>query len=50
MAAGRWEEVAEDYNRIFRRDAYYYDILEMIADRVGGGEGVSILDLGLWDR
>ena len=23
----RWEEVAEDYNRIFRRDAYYYDIL-----------------------
>jgi SAM-dependent methyltransferase len=46
MAAGRWEEVAEDYNRIFRRDAYYYDILGMIADRVGGGEGVSILDLG----
>lgn len=46
MATGRWEEMAEDYNRIFRRDAYYYDILAMIADRVDAGEGVRILDLG----
>ncbi len=46
MAAGRWEEVAEDYNRIFRRDAYYYDILGMIADRIDGGGCASILDLG----
>jgi ubiquinone/menaquinone biosynthesis C-methylase UbiE len=42
----RWEEVAEDYNRIFRRDAYYYDILGMVADRVDGEEKASILDLG----
>jgi ubiquinone/menaquinone biosynthesis C-methylase UbiE len=46
MTADRWEEVAEDYNRIFRADTYYYDILGMIADRVDGGEGMSILDLG----
>jgi ubiquinone/menaquinone biosynthesis C-methylase UbiE len=44
--SSRWEEVAEDYNRIFRADTYYYDILAMIADRVDGGDGVSILDLG----
>lgn len=46
MATGRWEEVAEDYDRIFRKDAYYYDILGMIAARVDGGENVRILDLG----
>ena len=44
--SSRWEEVAEDYNRIFRKDAYYYDILEMIADRVDASEGASVLDLG----
>lgn len=46
MASKRWEEVAEDYNRIFRKDAYYYDILDMIAARVEAGEGSRILDLG----
>lgn len=46
MAAGRWEEVAEDYDRIFRKDAYYYDILDMITARVEAGEGSRILDLG----
>jgi SAM-dependent methyltransferase len=46
MAAGRWEEVADDYNRIFRKDAYYHDILDLIAGRVSAGEGSRILDLG----
>jgi len=46
MTTGRWEEVAEDYDRIFRRDAYYYEILEMIAARLDAGEGSRILDLG----
>lgn len=46
MTTARWEEVAEDYNRIFRRDSYYYDILGMIADRVDAGDGARILDLG----
>ncbi|MEW6555299.1 MAG: class I SAM-dependent methyltransferase [Actinomycetota bacterium] len=44
--ASRWEEVAEDYDRIFRKDAYYYDILAMVADRVEGAAGVRVLDLG----
>ncbi len=44
--SSRWEEVAEDYNRIFRRDAYYYDILGMIAGRVDAGKGARVLDLG----
>jgi hypothetical protein len=44
MASTRWEEVAEDYNRIFRKDAYYCDILDMIAARVEAGEGSRILD------
>ncbi|MDD3718817.1 MAG: class I SAM-dependent methyltransferase [Actinomycetota bacterium] len=46
MTTARWEEVAEDYNRIFRRDAYYYDILDMIAERVEAGGGARVLDLG----
>lgn len=46
MASSRWEEVAEDYDRIFRRDAYYYEILEMIASSLEAGEGSRILDLG----
>jgi ubiquinone/menaquinone biosynthesis C-methylase UbiE len=46
MATSRWEEVAADYDRIFRKDAYYFDVLAMVADRVDGGEGASVLDLG----
>ena len=46
MGSARWEEVAEDYNRIFRKDAYYYDILDIIAARMEAGEGSLILDLG----
>jgi SAM-dependent methyltransferase len=46
MAPSRWEEVAEDYNRIFRKDSYYWEILGMIAARVDAGEGTRVLDLG----
>lgn len=46
MATDRWEEVADDYNRIFRKDTYYYEILNLAADRVDAREGQSVLDIG----
>ncbi|MBN2025223.1 MAG: methyltransferase domain-containing protein [Actinobacteria bacterium] len=46
MTSSRWEEVAEDYNRIFRRDAYYYEIMDTITARLDAGEGSRILDMG----
>lgn len=46
MASSRWEEVADDYGRIFRFDAYYYGILGMVADEVAAGGYRSVLDLG----
>jgi ubiquinone/menaquinone biosynthesis C-methylase UbiE len=46
MSPSRWEEVADEYNRIFEKDTYYWDILGMIADQVKAEEGARILDLG----
>ncbi len=46
MSSSRWEEVADQYNGIFQKDTYYWDILGMIADQVEIEEGARILDLG----
>lgn len=46
MSPSRWEEVADHYNRIFEKDTYYWDILDLIAGQVEVEKGACILDLG----
>ncbi len=46
MTSSRWEEVAEDYNRIFRRDIYYWEILDMVVGEAAADKGETILDIG----
>jgi ubiquinone/menaquinone biosynthesis C-methylase UbiE len=46
MNPSRWEEVAEQYNRIFKKDTYYWEILGLVADQVQAGDGERILDMG----
>ena len=46
MAPSRWEEVAEDYDRIFRNDRPYWQVLETLADRAAADDGETVLDLG----
>ena len=46
MDNSRWEEVAEDYNRIFRNDRPYWQVLETLADGAAVEDGETVLDLG----
>jgi ubiquinone/menaquinone biosynthesis C-methylase UbiE len=46
MATGRWEEVAEVYNRIFRKDSYYWEVLDIVVGEAVAGEGKVVLDIG----
>jgi len=46
MAPSRWEEVAEDYNRIFRGDKVYWKVLETLTGHAAVAEGEVVLDLG----
>ncbi len=46
MDASRWEEVAGDYDRIFRNDRPYWQVLEMLAGSAALAEGEVALDIG----
>lgn len=46
MSTRRWEEVAEDYNRIFEADEVYWNVLETVVGEAAAGEGRTVLDLG----
>ena len=46
MTVDRWEEVAEDYNRIFRKDIYYWEILDMVVGEAAAEEDETVLDIG----
>ncbi|MBC7228771.1 MAG: methyltransferase domain-containing protein [Actinobacteria bacterium] len=46
MGPSRWEEVAEDYNRIFRNDRPYWEVLETLAESAALQAGEVVLDVG----
>ncbi len=46
MIPSRWEEVAEDYHRIFSNDRPYWKVLETLAESAAPRDGETVLDIG----